>query len=104
MKYLIMMAMLVGSSAWAGDAVRGEQKAQSCVACHGAQGAKPIAADYPVIAGQPEDYLLHALNEYKKGGRNNAIMAGQAAPLSKQDMEDLAAYFSAQPSALHVKQ
>ena len=104
MKYLLFTALLAMSShASAGDAVRGAQKAQSCVACHGAQGAKPISPDYPVLAGQVEDYLAHALSEYKSGARKNAIMAGQAATLSKKDIEDLAAYFAVQPSPLHVQ-
>lgn len=104
MKYLLLTALLaMSSSTWAADAARGAQKAQTCVACHGAQGAKPITPDYPILAGQVEDYLVRALLDYKTGARKNAIMAGQAATLSKQDIEDLAAYFAAQPSPLHVQ-
>lgn len=104
MKYLMLMALLAISSAtWAGDAVQGAQKAQSCFACHGAQGAKPIMPEYPILAGQVEDYIVRALSDYKSGARKNAIMAGQAAALSKQEIEDLAAYFAAQPSPLHVQ-
>lgn len=103
MKYLLLTALLATSSFTWADAARGAQKAQTCVACHGAQGAKPITAEYPILAGQVEDYLVRALIDYKTGARKNAIMAGQAATLSKQDIEDLAAYFAAQPSPLHVQ-
>lgn len=107
MKYIItLLAVLSTSLVWAGNPAQGEKKAQTCFACHGAQGAKPTQADTPILAGQVEDYLVRALNDYKNGVRKNAVMGGkfgQAATLSKQDIEDVAAYFTAQPSPLHVK-
>jgi cytochrome c553 len=79
-----------------GNAAAGAKKAETCAACHGPEGAKPTTPDYPVLAGQHEDYLAQALLAYKKGKRKNAIMNGMAAPLGKQDIADLAAYFSKQ--------
>ena len=85
-----------------GDAQAGKAKAaQVCAACHGAEGNKPSAPDQPVLAGQYPDYLVQALSDYKSGKRNNPIMKGFASQLSKQDMEDLAAWFSTQPTPLH---
>ena len=86
-----------------GNAEKGKQKAsQVCAACHGPDGNKPSAPDQPVLAGQYYDYLVQALGDYKNGRRNNAIMKAFAGQLSKQDMEDLAAWFSSQPaSSLH---
>ncbi|HEV7800237.1 MAG TPA: cytochrome c, partial [Burkholderiales bacterium] len=75
--------------------------AQVCAACHGPDGNKPSAPDQPVLAGQYPDYLVKALSDYKSGKRQNPIMKGFASTLSKQDMEDLAAWFSSQRSALH---
>lgn len=71
----------------------------NCAACHGADGnaENPI---YPIIAGQYRDYLAQALRDYRSGARNNAIMRGFAGALSDEDILDLAAYFSQQPSAL----
>lgn len=77
-----------------GDPAKGQEKAASCVACHGDGGAKPVAPDYPKLAGQYESYLLQALRDYKSRARDNAIMYGIVAALSEQDMADLAAYFS----------
>ena len=95
---LALLAMAAALSAYAGDAARGKQKAeQVCGACHGPDGNKPSAPDQPVLAGQYEDYLVRALTDYKNGRRNNAIMKGFAGQLSKQDIEDLAAWFSSQP-------
>src|SRR5438270_529540 len=73
-----------------------------CIGCHGPDGNKPSAPDQPVLAGQYQDYLARALTDYKNGRRNNAIMKGFAGQLSKQDIEDLAAWFSSQQqTALH---
>ena len=85
-----------------GNAESGKAKAaQVCTACHGPDGNKPSAPDQPVLAGQYYDYLVRALADYKAGHRTNGIMKGFAATLSKQDIEDLAAWFSSQKSALH---
>jgi cytochrome c553 len=84
-----------------GNADSGKTKAaQVCAACHGPEGNKPSAPDQPILAGQHYDYLVRSLTDYKIGRRNNPIMKGFAAQLSRQDIEDLAAWFSSQKSAL----
>ena len=100
---LLLVSFAFAANVHAGDAAKGQQKAQQvCAACHGPDGNKPSAPDQPVLAGQYYDYLVHALSDYKNGRRNNAIMKGFAGQLSKQDIEDLAAWFSSQPtSSLH---
>jgi cytochrome c553 len=85
-----------------GNAENGKAKAQACTACHGPEGNRPIGPDFPILAGQHADYLRKALLDYKSGARTNAIMKGLAEPLSKQDIEDLAAYFSGQASKLQT--
>ena len=87
------MIALFANGALAGDPVAGEAKSKSCVACHGADG-NSATADFPRLAGQHADYLTKALSDYKSGTRKNAIMAPQAANLSKRDIEDLAAFYS----------
>ena len=72
-----------------------------CLACHGTNGVG-ITADYPTLSGQHRDYLERALHDYQKGGRKNAVMAGMAATLTTQDIEQLAAYYSSQKPALEV--
>ena len=85
-----------------GNAGNGKNKAaQVCAACHGPDGNKPSAPDQPILAGQHYDYLVRALTDYKIGRRNNPIMKGFAAQLSKQDIEDLSAWFASQKSNLH---
>ena len=96
---LISLPLAVHAS---GNADSGKSKAaQVCAACHGSDGNKPSAPDQPILAGQHYDYLVRVLTDYKIGRRNNPIMKGFAAQLSKQDIEDLAAWFASQKSSLH---
>jgi cytochrome c553 len=69
---------------------------QTCVACHGADGAKTVAPDYPKLAGLPSDYIVHALKDYKSGKRKNPIMAGIISGVDEKDFEAIAEYFSNQ--------
>ncbi|OGA15500.1 MAG: hypothetical protein A3I63_02400 [Betaproteobacteria bacterium RIFCSPLOWO2_02_FULL_66_14] len=95
---------LASAASAKGNAESGKAKAaQLCAACHGADGAKPSAPDQPILAGQYYDYLVQVLGDYKSGNRSNAIMKGFAAALSKKDIEDLAAWFASQKSALHFQ-
>lgn len=98
----ICLAMPLSVSA-RGNAEAGAKKSETCKACHGEAGAKPIQPDYPILAGQHYDYLVAALTQYKAGKRKNASMNGFAAALKPEDIRDLAAYFSSQPSDLRSK-
>ena len=99
---LLSCALLV-NVAVAADVAAGAAKAKEiCSACHGADG-NSTDVNNPRLAGQHADYLAKALRDYKSGERNNAIMKGFAAALSKKDIENLAAYFSSQKSSLSAK-
>ncbi|MGD9953402.1 MAG: cytochrome c [Burkholderiales bacterium] len=98
----ILACGLAGAAHAAGNAEAGKQKAsQVCAACHGAEGDKPAAPENPILAGQHYDYLVKALQDYKSGKRNNAVMKGFAGSLSTQDIEDIAAWFASRKSGLH---
>ena len=103
MKKILIIAAVLGfaAGAQAADPAAGREKSKVCAACHGDTGATPIA-DNPKLAGQYYDYLLRALNDYKSGARKSPVMSGMVASLKKQDMADLAAYYSSQ-QALIVK-
>ncbi len=92
---LLIVTMLVSGLVVAGDPVAGQQKSAACAACHGPDGNSPIPTN-PNLAGQYADYMIQALGEYKSGARPNPIMAGMAAPLTDEDIEDIAAWFSSQ--------
>jgi cytochrome c553 len=69
------------------------QAAQLCTSCHGQDGVA-IVGMYPSLAGQHDDYLERAIEEYRNGGRKNPIMKGFAANLKDSDIATIAAYFS----------
>ena len=93
----------VSAGAHAAGPDAGKAKAaEVCAACHGADG-NSAAPDFPKLAGQHRDYLAKALRDYKSGQRKNAIMAGFAAALTAADIENLAAYYAAQPAVLSAK-
>ncbi|MGI8560887.1 MAG: c-type cytochrome [Luteimonas sp.] len=81
-------------------AVKGKATGQSCIDCHGADGNTPLDPTYPKLGGQYRDYLEHALQGYRDGDREHALMSQQAKDLSDQQISDLAAYFASRPSQL----
>lgn len=90
------MFLLISGQALAGDIEAGKKKAtEVCAACHGLDGNSPNPA-FPKLAGQYETYLEKTLIAYKTGERENAIMSGMAAALSKEDIENLSFYYSSQ--------
>jgi cytochrome c553 len=94
--WIVMMALLVGSAVHAADPQAGKAKAdKQCAACHGTNGLS-VSPDFPHLAGQHHDYLVHSLRQYQSGARKNPIMAGQVANLSRADIEDLAAFYASQ--------
>jgi len=88
----LLSCALVAASA---DIEAGRQKAQVCVACHGAMGnsTNPVM---PSLAGQPAQFIAMELFQFREGNRKDPQMTPMAANLSNGDMNDLAAYFSAQ--------
>jgi cytochrome c553 len=78
----------------AGDPVQGEKKFYTCYGCHGLEDYRNAYPDYtvPRLRHQHAAYIVAALQEYRSGERPHATMHAQAASLSDQDMEDIAAY------------
>jgi cytochrome c553 len=101
---LLLAGLGLALNVAAADAAAGSKIANSvCAACHGADGNSP-APTFPKLAGQSAEYIVKQLTNFKSGERANAIMAPLASALSAEDMQNVAAYFSAQkPSAAAAK-
>ena len=99
----LFYVLLSGTATAAGDAAAGKEKSAPCAACHMADG-NSTDPNFPRLAGQHADYIVKALEDYKSGARKNPIMNGLAAPLNKQDREDLGAYFASQAGGLSTIQ
>jgi len=79
----------------AADIEAGRRKAETCTACHGATG-NSTDPSIPSIAGQPAQFISTQLYFFREGNRKNAQMSPLTANLKNADLNDLAAFFSAQ--------
>ena len=81
----------------AGDAEKGQVKAQTCLGCHGVPTYGNVYPSYrvPKLLGQHQEYIVAALKAYQSGERSHPTMRAHASSLSDTDMADIAAYFSA---------
>ena len=103
MMRMLCLSLGLLSAPWAlasGSARAGAAKATTCIACHGPNGnsTNPL---WPTLAGQNAAYIEGQLKHFKANSRinSNGVMMGMSAPLSDQDMQDLAAYFARQTPA-----
>ena len=103
---LIIAAALASATALANQppaavVVKGDPKQaeatvnQVCAACHAVDGnsASPVN---PKLAGLNYEYINKQLVNFKSGERKSPVMSGIVANLTPQDMQNLAAYYSAQ--------
>lgn len=71
----------------------GQQLAGYCSACHGHAG-KPVANEWPILAGQRAAYLEQQLTAYKRGDRDQPLMQAVIDDFGKREFTALAAYYS----------
>lgn len=92
-----LTALLTSTSTiFAADVAAGKAKSAVCAACHGADGIATVAT-YPSLAGQNEAYLVSSLKAYRDKQRSGGMavaMQMQAANLSDNDIDNLAAYYA----------
>jgi len=99
----LVIVLAVSGGACAADLDAAKKKvSELCQACHGMDGNSQVP-DYPKLAGQNRDYLAKALRDYKSGARKDPTMTGFAAPLTTQDIDNLAAYYAGQPAVLESR-
>ena len=73
--------------------VESPEVAATCVACHGANGIA-VAPEWPTLAGQHEEYLVHSLTQYVNGERKQAVMSQMAIGLTDADIRELAEFYA----------
>lgn len=80
----------------AGDPAAGQEKAYTCLGCHGVEHYVNVYPSYhvPRIAGQHAEYLSAALKAYRDGTRQHQTMQANANLLTDQDIADIAAWLS----------
>jgi len=80
----------------AAEVAAGKAKSTTCVQCHGLEGVA-AAPQWPNLGGQHESYLVQALTQYKDGRRADMLMGPLASALDARAIEEIAAFFAAQP-------
>lgn len=94
---LILAAFATSAASAKGSAEAGATKAATCIACHGPSG-NSVNEQWPSLAGQNAAYIEGQLKDFHDNKRldSSGLMPPMAAPLSAQDIEDIATYFSLQ--------
>jgi cytochrome c553 len=98
---LSVCAVACATAAYAeGNAERGRELAYTCHGCHGIADYKNAYPSFsvPKLGGQHAAYIVVALKEYASGERAHPTMYSQAAPMSDQDMADIAQFLEAEPA------
>jgi cytochrome c553 len=79
-----------------GDPAAGEPLSAVCGGCHGSHGVS-IDTATPILAGQDARYLVSAIKAYRTT-RQRETMRAYVQGLSEKDIENIAAFYSAQKS------
>ena len=95
--------LAITTSAWllcapwvmAGNPEAGQEKSALCQGCHGPDG-NSLGPDWPNLASQHAGYLQKQITNFQNGERQDPTMSSMVIGLSKEDVEDIATYFSAQ--------
>ena len=78
-----------------GNAKAGELAAGMCAGCHSVDG-NALSPEIPSLAGQPAEYLIKAMKDYRDGQRSDPLMTGAVRKMQDQAIADLAAYYAGQ--------
>ena len=88
----IGLLLTIAPALAAGDAAAGKAKSAACGMCHGPNGEGTSMA--PKLAGENPAQFAQAIQDYKSGKKDNAMMKSQAISLSDADIANLAAYYA----------
>jgi cytochrome c553 len=71
--------------------------AANCANCHGTGGRAADGSAVPGLAGMPRDYLVAQMQAFRSGARPATVMHQLAKGFSDAQLEQIAAWFAAQP-------
>jgi sulfide dehydrogenase cytochrome subunit len=93
----VAVALVIGGSVAHAQAPypnTGRDLAASCAICHGTNGAN--AGGLPSLAGQPKDYIVKQLADFREGKRPATLMHQIAKGLTPAQVDAVAAFYAAQ--------
>jgi cytochrome c553 len=86
---------IAGGMSSKGDPKAGKTKSELCHGCHGVDGISLDPTTFPNLAGQYAGYIFKQVQDFQLGNRQNDTMSAMAATVtSREDLEDIAAYFA----------
>ncbi|HEY0857895.1 MAG TPA: c-type cytochrome [Albitalea sp.] len=71
--------------------------AATCASCHGTDGRAIPSGAVPGLAGMPAGYFVEQMKGFQSGTRNATVMHQLAKGFNEVQIQQLAAYFAAQP-------
>ena len=90
---LTITLLSVAGSVTAGDIEAGKAKATLCAACHGPDGIS-LNDLWPNLKGQKKAYLIKQIKAFRDGDRQDPTMLPMVKPLTDDDIENIAEYYS----------
>jgi cytochrome c553 len=95
---LLLLLAACGVQAQGNDpqTLRARSLAATCAQCHGTAGHALPGAVVPGLAGLPAGYLAEQMKAFRSGTRSATVMHQIAKGYSDAQIEQMAAYFSAQ--------
>ena len=95
----VLAGLMVAQGAVAQDAraLYLQSLAATCANCHGTQGRAVDKTTVPGLAGMPAVVTAEAMRAFKNGTRSATVMHQLAKGYSDAQIDQLAAYFAAQP-------
>lgn len=96
---VVVLAIATLASAQAQDAraVQVKSLAATCASCHGTSGKAVDGAVVPGLAGVPAVHMVEQMKAFRAGARQATVMHQIVKGYSDAQIEQLAAYFAAQP-------
>lgn len=93
---LLAGCFVAAAPAWANGPSQAAMLSNTCAGCHGTNGAS-VGPSMPVIAGQPEAYLLDAMQKFKTGERPSSIMGRLTKAYSDDEIKLMVEFFAKHP-------
>jgi cytochrome subunit of sulfide dehydrogenase len=91
---LLLLVLIAPAIAIADDSRTARDLAAACANCHGTNGAS--VQGMPYLAGQSRAYIVERMHEFRTGKRPSTVMHQIAKGYTDEQIEAMAAYFSAQ--------
>jgi cytochrome c553 len=93
----LALAVIAPAAAQDSRALQTKALAATCANCHGTQGRPVDGSAVPGLAGRPASDIVEQMKAFKEGKREATVMHQLAKGYSDAQIEQIAAYFAAQP-------